>query len=170
MTFAKSEDLDTLAQAREAYDSLLSVHQATVIDRAKEMAALEKANQELDALRGDLKAANEMLDEANTSIGSLTGQVKESREKEQTLGNELKGSKDAISTLEQKVSKLEAEAKSAEAKAAEICASVGVEPAQVTPGGEEKQQSLVEQLREIKNPAEQMAFFRKHREEIIRER
>lgn len=168
MTFQNSETLDTLAQAREAYASLLFVHEATVAERAKESAILEKANQELEALREDLKAANEMLDEANTSIGSLTGQLKDSQTKGLALEDELKTLKEANLSLEQKVSKLEAEAKSTEAKAAEICASVGVEPAQVTPGGEPKQQSLVEQMREIKNPGQQMAFFRKHREEIIR--
>ena len=52
-----------------------------------------------------------------------------------------------IAEIEVERDRLEAEAKTAEAKAAQICASVGVEPAQVTPGGEPKQQSLVEQLR-----------------------
>ena len=170
MEFPKAEELNTLAQAREAFTSLLSIHEATVIERAKEAESLEKANQELDAMSDDLKAANEMLDEANTSIGSLTGQLKQAQEKELALAAELKPSEQAIGTLEQKVSRLESEAKSAEAKAAEICASVGVEPAMVTPGGEVRQQSLIEQMREIKNPGQQMAFFRKHREEIIRER
>ena len=168
MEFPKAEELNTLAQAREAFTSLLSVHEATVIERAREAVSLEKASQELEALRDDLKAANEMLDEANTSIGSLTGQLKQAQEKEQALAAELKTSKQAISTLEQKVSRLESEAKSAEAKAAEICASVGVEPVQVTPGGEPQQQSLMEQLKNIKNPGEQMAFFREHRAEFIR--
>ncbi|MEX0331474.1 MAG: hypothetical protein AB3N64_08645 [Puniceicoccaceae bacterium] len=168
MDFPKAEELNTLAQARDAFASLLSEHEASRDNLSQASEALDKANAELDAVRDDLKAANEMLDEANTNIGSLTGKLKESQDKEQTLSNELKVAKELNQSVEQKVSKLEADAKSAEAKAAEICASVGVEPAQVTPGGEPKQQSLIEQLKEIKNPAEQMTFFRKHRDEIIK--
>ena len=176
MDFKTADQLNTLADAREAYTMLLSIHEATVTERAKIAASLEKAEAQTEALRADLVAANEMLDEAAVEKESLSNSVDDVNTKlalaQSSLeekSSELAQAVEKTTQLQARIGQLESEAKSAEAKAAQICASVGVEPAQVTPGGEAKQQSLVEQLREIKNPAEQMVFFRKHREEIIKE-
>lgn len=168
MNLKKLEELNTLADARDAYANLLSVHEATLAERANDTAAIGLAREEVKALREDLTAANEMLDEANTNISSLTDQLNQARESEQTLSQNLNQAEEQVKGLETRIKHLEADAKSAEAKAAQICASVGVEPVQVTPGGEPKQQSLVEQMRSIKDPAQQMAFFRKNKEAILR--
>jgi chromosome segregation ATPase len=154
MSFLSADQLNTLADAREAYANLLASHGTTV--------------EELDAVRGDLTAASEMLDEANGRITALTNDLTASREKEQQLGNDLTQAKERQKEADTLIKQLEADAKSAEAKAAEICASVGVDPVQVTPGGDAKQANLLEQFNAITDPAKKTAFFRKHREEILR--
>lgn len=153
MTFPSAEQLNTLADARDAFVSLLSTHQSTA--------------EELDSAQGDLTAANEMLDEANGRITSLLEQLKNSQEAEQNLKNELSQATERIQGFESQITELKSAAKSAESKAAEICASVGVDPVQITPGGDSKETDLMEQFRAIKDPAKQTAFFRKHRETLI---
>lgn len=153
MSFPSADQLNTLADAREAYANLLAAHGTTV--------------EELDAVRGDLTAASEMLDEANGRITALTEDLNQSRDSEQRLTHDLTQAKEHIKDLDVRIKQLEAEAKSAEAKAAEICASVGVDPVQVTPGGDAKQADLLAQFNAITDPAKKTAFFRAHRAELI---
>ena len=58
-------------------------------------------------------------------------------------------------------------AKSAEAKAAEICASVGVDPLSIKPGSESQARDLRAEFEAIKDPARQMAFFRQHKDQLL---
>jgi chromosome segregation ATPase len=153
MSFPSADQLNTLADAREAYTNLLAAHGTTV--------------EELDAVRGDLKAASEMLDEANGRITALTNDLTASREKEKQLDHDLAQANERQKETDSRIKQLEADAKSAEAKAAEICASVGVDPVQVTPGGDPKQEDLLAQFNAITDPAKKTAFFRAHRAELI---
>lgn len=155
MSFPSADQLNTLADAREAYANLLAAHGTTI--------------EELDAVRGDLTAASEMLDEANGQITSLTKDLAGAQEKEQLLANDLSQAKERQKEANASIKQLEADAKTAEAKAAEICASVGVDPVQVTPGGDAKQANLIEQFNAITDPAKKTAFFRAHRAELIGE-
>lgn len=175
MSFTTVDQLNTLAEAREAFASLLATHEAVISEKDGIAASFEKARAESEALREDLVAANEMLDEVarekmalSTSVEELTAQVAQAQASLDGKSGELAQALEQVAQLKGRVGQLETEAKTAEAKAAQICASVGVEPALVTPGGEPKQQSLLEQMRSITNPAQQMAFFRKHRDAILR--
>lgn len=153
MKFLTVDDLNTLAQAREAYATLLAAHQSSA--------------DELDAVRGDLTAASAMMEEANQKIIALTNDLNATREKEKQLGHDLAQAKEKQSKADARIQQLETEAKTAEAKAAQICASVGVDPVQVTPAGDAKQANLLEQFNAITDPAKKTAFFRKHRDALI---
>ena len=153
MKFVTADQLNTLADAREAYANLLAAH--------------TKSLEEIDAVRGDLTAASYMLEEANGRITVLANDLNAFREKEQQLGHDLAQAKERQKEADTRLKHLEAEAKSAEAKAAEICASVGVDPVQVTPGGDPKQEDLLAQFNAITDPAKKTAFFRAHRAELI---
>jgi chromosome segregation ATPase len=153
MSFPSADQLNTLAKAREAYANLLAAH--------------DKSLEEIDAVRGDLTAASDMLDEANGRITALTNDLTACREMEQQLGHDLAQAKERQKEADTRIKQLEAAAKSAEAKAAEICASVGVDPVQVTPGGDAKQADLLAQFNAITDPAKKTAFFRTHRAELI---
>jgi chromosome segregation ATPase len=153
MKFPALEELNTLAQAREAYATLLAAHQSSA--------------DELDAVRGDLTAASAMMEEANQKITALTNDLNATREKEKQLGHDLAQAKEKQSQADARIQQLETEAKTAEAKAAQICASVGVDPVQVTPAGDAKQANLLEQFNAITDPAKKTAFFRKHRDALI---
>jgi chromosome segregation ATPase len=153
MKFPTVEELNTLAQAREAYATLLTAHQGST--------------DELDAVRGDLTAASEMLEDANQKITALTTDLNAAREKEKQLDHDLAQAKGKQKQSDTRIAQLESEAKEAESKAAEICASVGVDPVKVTPAGDAKQASLLEQFNAITDPARKTAFFRKHRDTLI---
>lgn len=153
MSFPSVDQLNTLADAREAYANILCAYGSTV--------------EELETVRGDMTAASEMLDEANGRITALTNDLNASLEKEQQLVNELAQAKERLKEANTRIKQLKADAKSAEAKAAEICASVGVDPFQVTPGGDAKQEDLLAQFNAISDPAKKTAFFRAHRAELI---
>lgn len=179
MTFPTSEELMTLTQARDAFTELRAAHEALIAAEAAKLAehtealaAQEAVHQktvaEAKALHEDLAAANALLDEAARNKAKLTAKLAELEAQKQLLSAEVAGCLEKIKALEARTRQMEAEATSAETRAAEICASVGVEPVQITPQGEPTQQSLLEQMRAIKNPAAQMAFFRKHREAILR--
>lgn len=161
MKFPKADDLKTLSEAREAFLNQIAAHKHTL--------------DELDAVKGDLQAANEMLEEAAQEKAKLAAELEQSgellatthaamQEKEADLARAASESAD----LRARIGQLEAEAKSAEAKAAQICASVGVDPVKVSPRVEAEKPSLLAQMRSIENPAEQMAFFRKNKEAILR--
>lgn len=153
MEFPSTDQLNTLAEAREAYSNLLEVHASSV--------------DELDAVKGDLKAANEVLEEANQKIRSLTEDLASVRESEKQLEHDLAQAKEKDAHAQSRIQELESEAKSAEVKAAEICASVGVDPVQVTPGADEKQADLRAQFEAITDPARKTAFFRANRDALM---
>ena len=175
MSFPTIDELTTLTQAREAFSALLAAHETALSDKDTVTAALRNVQDEAEALRDDLGAANEMLDEASKEKQTLTGSIEDLNKQLAQAGTDLEAKVIELSEaleragqLESRVAQLQSEAKAAEAKAAEICASVGVEPVAVTPSAETAPVSLLEQMRAIDNPAAQMAFFRKHREAILR--
>jgi chromosome segregation ATPase len=168
MSFPTAEELLTLADARTAYSSLRTAHDTVLADLYTKEGERQNALAESEALRADIAAASEILEEAAKEKQAHNAKLADAEAVTAQKAGELARALEKVSKLQTCIGQLEAEAKSAEAKAAQICASVGVEPAQVSPGGEPMQQSLLEQMRSIQNPAEQMAFFRKHREAIIR--
>jgi chromosome segregation ATPase len=130
--------------------------------------------EKLTAAEARIAELESQLEGERTSITALNQRVTEAesaRNEESALNGQLQGE---LKTLRQqhtdataKIAKLEAEAKTAEAKAAEICASVGVEPLPVTPQGDRDASDLAEQLKAQKSPAEQTAFWRKHKDRIL---
>ena len=152
-TIPSPDSFMTLSQAREAYVNLMAAHQ--------------QATSETEAVRGDLSAASEMLDEANQTISNLRGQIDAAAKEKETIAGELTQSKVRIEEITTQLEKLKSEAKSAEARAAEICASVGVDPVATAPESDAKVEDIREQFHSIKDPGKRTAFFRKHREDLI---
>ena len=151
--FPAPESLNTLAVAREAYGKLL--------------AAFHENDGATTQLNADLKAANELIDENADTLSKLQEDFKSKTTELEQSQRDLGTAKQTITTLEDKVEKLESEAKSAEAKAAEICASVGVDPLTITPDVEGKHRDIHAEFEAISDPAQQMAFFRKHKEQLL---
>lgn len=152
-TFPAPDTLGTLALARETYGKLLS--------------AFNEQEGQISQLQADLQAANELVDESATTLTQTQTDLKAKSAALEQATHDLGSAKENIRTLEAKVAKLESEAKSAESKAAEICASVGVEPVAMQPEGESRQRDLMAEFRAINDPAKQMAFFRKHKNELL---
>lgn len=151
--FPAPESLATLAVARETYDKLL--------------AAFHEKDGQTTQLEADLKAANELVDENATTLSKLQDDFKSKTGELEQAQRDLGTAKQSIKTLEGKVEKLQSEAKSAEAKAAEICASVGVDPLTIKPDSESKQRDIHAEFEAITDPAQQMAFFRKYKEQLL---
>jgi chromosome segregation ATPase len=133
--------------------------------------------EKLSAAEARLAELDTQLAAERASVASLQQRLQEAetaRDEESAINGQLQGE---LKTLRQqhtdaaaKIAKLEANAKTAEAKAAEICASVGVEPLPVTSQGDRDSASstdLTEQLRAQKSPAEQTAFWRKNKSRIL---
>jgi chromosome segregation ATPase len=186
MDFPTLESLITLDSARSAYGQLLEAHER-LLSTHEEMAtslntqkveldalktghatAMQTEQERMEALQEDLVAANSLLDEAGKENATLKADLNASKTSLEEFTQKLAQAEQKLTEAHLSISELESKAKSAEAKAAEICASVGVDPVAVKPDGGDSQQSILEQMRSIKNPAEQMAFFRKHREAILR--
>jgi chromosome segregation ATPase len=124
-------------------------------------ARLTELTQLLDAERTSTKDLQQRLQDADTARddealinGQLQDELKQVRQQKQDLTTRL--------------TKLEAESKIAEAKAAEICASVGVTPLPITANGQRNNDDLLEQLKAQKSPAEQTTFWRKNKDKILK--
>lgn len=168
-TFAQPESLATLAAAREAYTKLL--------------ATLNEHSQRETALKADLQAAQEMLDENANRTAAMADDIKSAQEKlfqadkdlkasherGQQSANDLQTARQTIQSLEAQVETLQKQIKSSEVKAAEICASVGVDPLRISPDAKngETQEDLMTQFRAITDPAQRTAFYRKHKNELL---
>ena len=136
----------TLEEKLSAAEARLATLDTQLAAERASVASLQQRLQEVEAPRNEESAIN----------GQLQAELKTVRQQHQ----------DAAA----KIARLEAEAKTAEAKAAEICASVGVEPLPVTEQGDRDTATstdLAEQLRAQKSPAEQTAFWRKHKSQIL---
>lgn len=158
--FAKVESLSTLAGAREAYTELLAAYHE-----------LGGSNQQLKA---DFKAASELNDEHAAVVAQKDSEYQKITSELDQVRQELDASQKRVKELEgegatqkETISRLKEEAKGAEAKAAEICASVGVDPLQIKPESEDKSQDLMEQFRAIKDPGQRMAFYREHKDQLL---
>ncbi len=124
-------------------------------------ARLVALEQQLQAAATEKETLSQRLAEAEALHGEESSVVSQ-------LQAELKQTRQQNTDLSAKVAQLEQAQQSAEARAAEICASVGVEPLPVTPRGDQQPQDLVEELKAQKTPAAQTAFWRKNKHAIIR--
>jgi chromosome segregation ATPase len=175
MSFPNTEELHTLAEARVAYQSLNVAFQELKNSLSEKDNAFNELTLKCEALASDLKAALALVEESDKNQRELSEKLAATTAEADALKAEQAAQVSQFEALEKRareqqatIDKLRAEAKSAETQAAHICASVGVEPAHISPGGEPQQLNLLEQMRAIKNPAEQMAFFRKHKAAILR--
>lgn len=130
-------------------DKLIAA-EARLAELEGQLAAQLATNAELQQRLHEATTARQ---DESAVVGQLQGELKTLRqENQQQLA---------------RVAQLEAEAKSAEARAATICASVGVEPLPVTPQGDRDASDLTEQLKAQPTPAAQTAFWRKHKDRIL---
>ena len=161
--FPEPETLGTLALARETYGKLL--------------AAFHEKDGQTSQLEADLDAANELVDESATAFAQAQTDLKAKAAEADQAKRDLATAKQTIQSLETQVGSLEttvnelkASAKSAEEEAAEICASVGVDPLQIKPDDTPEQPDLMAQYRAIEDPGQRTAFFRKHKDQLLSRR
>ena len=128
----------------------LTATEGRIAELETQLAAEQTANTELQTR---LKDAETARNDESTLVGQLQTEVRQLRQQNQ----------DAAALIQ----RLTAEARTAEAKAAEICASVGVEPLPITPHGDRATGDLVEQLKAQKSPAAQTTFWRQHKDRIL---
>ena len=176
-------DLKTLAEARDACAALLQSLQekerqvealqtdqsAAKSNAGRLESSLKTKDQEIEALRDDLKSAGDRLEKAQKEAVKLSASLKDKDAAIESLQADKSALEKSQKELQAQIDKLKSEAKTAEAKAAQICASVGVEPVKAAPKAEAGAASLLEQFKAIKNPAEQTAFWRKHKNELIKQ-
>jgi len=145
MNFKNIPEFKSLAEARAFVQSLASTHAET-----------------LEAL----EAKQKLVAERDEQIASLTTDLDSERAALKQTQSDLATARQSAQSLQSKVDALEKAQKSAESKAAEMCASVGVTPVAASPKSEDKGRDLMEQFKAIQSPAAQTAFYRKHREEL----
>jgi peptidoglycan hydrolase CwlO-like protein len=92
--------------------------------------------QKLEAAEQALAARTRELEAANVRVAELSASLADSVERVTRLQTDLGTAKQTIHSLQERIEALEKSAKTAEAKAAQICASVGVTPVPVTAKGE----------------------------------
>jgi len=110
----------------------------------------------------------------DTQIAKTQEELKDSQDKFQKLESTSKLQTEEVAslthtkvTLEAEVTRLTAANKDADRRAAEICASMGVTPVTVSPKGEPSVKGdLLAEFKSIQDPAKQMAFYRKNREQL----
>lgn len=131
----------------------LTAAEAKLAELGSQLEAAQTSNTELNQRLHDAESAR---NEESASVTRLQSELKTLRQQNQ----------DALA----KVAELTAASKTAEAKAAEICASVGVTPLAVTAQGDAvaaASTDLVEELCKQETPAAQTAFWRKNKQKII---
>jgi chromosome segregation ATPase len=131
----------------------LTAAETKLAELGTQLEAAQTSNTELNQRLRDAESAR---NEESASVTRLQSELKTLRQQNQ----------DALV----KIAQLEAASKTAEAKAAEICASVGVTPLAVTAQGDAvaaASTDLVEELRKQETPAAQTAFWRKNKSRII---
>lgn len=135
---------------------------------------LAETQKELAQSKADIEAANVAHEtaqkEQSEKIESLGLELKSEREALAQSNTDIATARQTISTLTSKIEKLEGEAKTADQKAAKICASVGVPPVAVSSSAEANAQSgqdILAQYRAIKDPAQSLAFYRKNEAQLI---
>jgi chromosome segregation ATPase len=122
---------------------------------------------ELEAQQADNQTANTQLQE---QVAILQEQLAQKETATVQLQTDLDQIQSSFAAAQLEVEQLKAEAKTVETKAAEICASVGVEPQPVTPKGDADQitqEDLLDQLKAQKTPEEQTSFWRKNKDRIL---
>jgi chromosome segregation ATPase len=94
--------------------------------------------QRLEAAEQQLATRTTELEAANTRLAESTRALEAERARATQLDADLATARQSIVGLQTHVSELEKAAKTAEARAAEQCAAVGVTPLPVTPKGDRK--------------------------------
>ncbi len=126
--------------------------------------ALMKSQSEKD---NAAQAHAEALTDREMLIKSVRAELEDERASHTQTRQELQTTRQTVQSLNQKIAELEKTKQSAEAKAAQICASVGVPPVKISPKGEATVKGdLLAEFKAIQDPAKQMAFYRKNREQL----
>jgi chromosome segregation ATPase len=169
----------------EAMRRLRAYHAASVDTGSRSMKSIEdelaEARTQVVNLQRDHQAQTDLFNEASSNVDSLRGEVellaaeidtlKAERDEAKTQAAQLTTERDAanaqISSMQTRISELEASQKDFDRKlqveVARVVASTGTTmPAQVTPAGDASQAAeLHARFAAITDPAEQTAFWRK---------
>lgn len=109
-----------------------------------DFASLAEAREAYSALTADLEAAQTLASEAQAGADSLRAELGTATATISALENRVGQLETALGEAQARVNTLEAEAQSAERIAAQMAASVGVEPVAVAPGQSADSKSLDE--------------------------
>lgn len=133
---------------------------------------LQEAQEAVKNLTADLTQANEANKTAaadikarDEQIVALTAQLADEKAASAKAAEALKGATDELAKATARIAELEANAKTAEQKAGEILANVGVPPVEnaATPPAPTAAE-LLEQYKAISDPKAKNAFYDKHRD------
>lgn len=137
--------------------------------------AYEELNAKFEALTADHDAAQALAEEAETAkveaeakLATSAQALAEAKEKLQSETARADGLQAHVDTLQADVDNLKDEAKSAETRAAEICAAAGIDPIE-TEAGNTGDGTLMEQYNAIKDPVEKGEFLKKHQAALYKE-
>ena len=150
----------------------LRVYHASVDTQSRAMNAspedlLAEARTQVDTLQRDFKAQADLLAEASTHLDSLRGEVGLLTAEIETLRAERDGAKTETTTLQTRISGLQASQADfdtrVQTEVARVVASTGTTlPARVTPAGDATQAAdLHAQFAAITDPSAQTVFWRK---------
>lgn len=137
---------------------------------AAALAALETQATALATAQEELGAAQALIDDAGAAQAAAEQQAAEAGAKLTETETKLSAETQRADNAEAEVTRLKAEAKTAEVRAAEICAAAGVDPLETTPGAEGGNEGgLMEQYNAIKDPKAKGEFLLKHAAALYKE-
>lgn len=136
---------------------------------AEALAALDTQTQLVAKLNGDLTAAQSLFTDADTARAAAESRAITAETSLTEVSGKLTTETARADGLQKNVDTLTASAKSAEQRAAEICAAAGVKPIETAPGSEAGEGSLTEQYNAIKDPVAKGEFLLKYKAALYTE-
>lgn len=132
---------------------------------------LSEANARAEGLQKDLTASQQLAEETQGKLSAAEKRATDAEASAKEAREALATAQTENTSLTEKVTKLEGEAKTAEDRAQEIVASLGHKPVQGKAGGEPTGGvSVAEQFAAITDPVAKSKFWNKHRDELAAER
>jgi len=125
--------------------------------------------EDIDSLKADIHAANELLEQANSSLKTKDEALSARDSEIASLKEALKGKEAEAAKLLQDFTALQAKEASASAKAVEIVASQGIAPlpVKVEANATQSREDLLKQYAGITNSKDKGTFWAKHRKELF---
>jgi ABC-type transporter Mla subunit MlaD len=171
---------ESLTAAKEAFTALcakitaaVSIEPPKSLDAAKTLVqglaeGLTAAREYAEGAVSLAEDAAQLLATAQTDLAAAVARAESAETNATDLKTKLNVATGTVTTLTAEVGTLKAEAKTAEQRAAAICAAAGVDPVELEQNGTEAG-TLTEQYNAIKDPAAKDAFLTKHKAAIFKE-